>query len=454
MSPTSGLPAPERRWAMLSVLLSLALSSLSSAIANIALPSIAHTFSSSDAAAIWVVNGYQLAVTVCLLPVAALSESLGLKRAYAAGLAIFTLASLGCALSPTLAVLVSARILQGFGGACISVATVALVRKIYPANIIGRGFALLAVAVAISGALGPTIAAMILAVANWPWLFLVNVPFGLLAVLVFLAVAPSDVGVARPFDWTGAILNALAFGFVIAGVATLGVGGLSVAAGEMTVGVVCFAILVKQQLRQSAPLLPLDLLRMPVFALSVGASICSYAVQMLSYVSLPFFFETVLHLTPVQTGLLVTPWPFLTAVAAPIAGRLTIRRPASVIGSIGLAVLAVGLLLMTVLPVAPTYWDIVWRLALCGVGFGLFQTPNNVTMMMAGPLERNGAASGMSAVARYVGMSLGSALAALIFGLGGSHATISCLETGAGLAVVGAIASSTRRYVQNHNSSG
>ena len=315
------------------------------------------------------VNGYQLAVTVCLLPVAALSESLGLKRAYAAGLAIFTLASLACALSPTLPVLVCARIVQGFGGAGISVATVALVRKIYPSSIIGRGFALLAIAVAMSGALGPTIAAMILAVANWPWLFLVNVPFGVLAVLVFLLVAPADVGVARPFDWTGAALNALAFGFVIAGVATLGVGGPGIAAGEMVVGVACFAMLVKHQLRQSTPLLPLDLLRMPVFALSVGASICSYAVQMLAFVSLPFFLETVLHLTPVRTGLLVTPWPFLTAVAAPIAGRLMIRYP--VTGSVGLAVLAAGLLLMAMLPVAPTDWDIVWRLAVCGVGFGL-----------------------------------------------------------------------------------
>jgi len=438
---------------MLSVLLSLALSALSSAIANIALPSIAHTFASSDAAAVWVVNGYQVAVLVCLLPVAALSESLGLKRAYAAGLAIFTLASLGCALSPTLAVLVGARIVQGVGGAGISVATVALVRQIYPPHLLGRGFALLAVAVAIPGALGPTIAAMILAVGNWPWLFLVNVPFGVLAVLVFLAVAPSHVGVARPFDWTGALLNALAFGLFIVGVATLGVGSPRVAAAEMMAGLVCFAVLVMQQLRQRTPLLPLDLLRMPGFALSMGASICSYAVQMLAYVSLPFFFETVLHLTPVQTGLLVTPWPFLTAVAAPIAGRLTIRYPASVTSSIGLIVLAAGLLLMAALPAAPANLDIVWRLAVCGIGFGLFQTPNNVAMMTAGPVERNGAASGMSAVSRYVGMSLGSALAALIFGLGGARATILCLETAAGLAVLGAVASSARRYGRNYKRS-
>ncbi len=124
------------------------------------------------------------------------------------------------------------------------------------------------------------------------------------------------------------------------------------------------------------------------------------------------------------------------------------------IGSVGLAVLAVGLLLMTVLPVAPTYWDIVWRLALCGIGFGLFQTPNDVKMMMAGPLERNGAASGMSAAARYVGMSLGSALAALIFGVGVARHDImpgDCRRLGCSRCVVGAVARSARRYVQKQS---
>jgi MFS transporter, DHA2 family, multidrug resistance protein len=449
MSQMDGLPASERRWAMLCVLLGVALSNLSSAVVNIALPDISRSFASSEAAVVWVVNAYQLAGTVCLLPIAGLAESLGLKRVYAAGLAIFTLASLGCVLSPSLPALVFARGVQGVGGACISVAGVALVRTIYPHRSLSEGLALIAVVVAVTGALGPTIGAMILAVANWPWLFLVNVPVGVLAVPLFLVVGPLDVRIARPFDLTGAVLNALAFGFFVIGVGALGAANPGIAVGEIVAGLFCFALLVRQQLRHTTPMLPFDLFRIPLFALTIGTSICSYTAQILAYVSLPFMFETALHLTPVGTGLLLTPWPLMTAVAAPIAGRLTTRYPASVISSIGLIILATGLVLMVFLSAAPANWDIVWRLALCGIGFGLFQTPNNTAMMTAGPVERSGAASGMNAVARYVGWALGSALVALIFGFGGAGATVSCLETGAAFALVGAIASSARRYRQS-----
>jgi DHA2 family multidrug resistance protein-like MFS transporter len=142
----------------------------------------------------------------------------------------------------------------------------------------------------------------------------------------------------------------------------------------------------------------------------------------------------------------VTPWPFMTAVTAPIAGRLTIRYPASVICSIGLVLLAAGLLLMVFLPTIPVKWDLVWRLALCGIGFGLFQTPNNTAMMTAGPTGRSGAASGMNAAARYVGWSVGSALVSLIFGLGGDRAAAFCLVAAMAFALMGAATSSARRF--------
>ena len=160
----------------------------------------------------------------------------GAERVYAAGLAIFTLASLGCVLSPSLPALVFARGVQGVGGACISVAGVALVRTIYPRRSLSEGLALIAVVVAVTGALGPTIGAMILAVANWPWLFLVNVPVGVLAVPLFLVVAPPDVRIARPFDLTGVALNALAFGFFVIGVGALGAGNPEIAVGEIVAG--------------------------------------------------------------------------------------------------------------------------------------------------------------------------------------------------------------------------
>ncbi len=448
MNDTDGLPDSRRRWAMACALLGVVLAGLDSAIANIALPTIARDLGSTDAGAIWIVNSYQLAVTICLLPVATLGETWGLKRVYGFGLALFTLASLACAMSPTLPILVLSRLLQGVGGACMAALGGALVRTIYPRARLAQGFATIALAVALSAALGPTLAALILSVAHWPWLFLVNVPLGLVAVPLFMSVVPPTPGRPRAFDWLGAFLNAAAFGLVVIGVDGLGGETRLLAAIELAAGLLFLGLLVWQQSRQPAPLLPLDLLRIRLFALSMGTSVCSYAAQILAYVSLPFLFQIVMHRSAVATGLLVTPWPLLVAVAAPIAGRLSARHPAAVLGSIGMAVLTCGLLLLATMPSAPADWDVAWRMGICGIGFGFYQTPNNITLMTAGPPERSGAASGMVAVARTVGWSLGSAIVALIFGLRGGSGAETCLYVAAGFAALGAIVSLSRTGVR------
>ena len=439
-----GLPAPRRGWVMACAVLGVVLATLDSAIANIALPTIARDLGATDAAAIWVVNSYQLAVTVCLLPTAALGEIVGLKRVYGAGLVVFTVASLACALSPTMPVLVAARLMQGVGGACMAALGGALVRSIYPRARMGRGLATIALSVALSAALGPTLAALILAVASWPWLFLVNVPLGAAAVALFAAVTPPSPQRQRPFDWRGALLNAGAFGLVVTGIDGLGGDARGLAVAELAIGVLFAAALVVQQRGQAAPLLPLDLLRHRLFALSVITSICSYAAQILAYVALPFLFQVGQGRSAVATGLLVTPWPLMVAVAAPVAGRLSGRYPAALLGSVGLAVLCAGLLLLATAPAHAADADIAWRMALCGVGFGFFQTPNNVTLMTAGPPERSGGASAMVAVARTVGWSLGSALVALVFGLAGSAGAGACLFVAAGFAGAGALVSVSR----------
>jgi DHA2 family multidrug resistance protein-like MFS transporter len=427
---------------MVCILIGVVLSGLDSAIANIALPTIARELIASDAATIWVVNGYQLAAAVCLLPAASLGEILGAKRVYAFGLILFGAASLACAISPNLPVLVAARLAQGVGGACLSALGPALLRSIYPRRLLGSGFAIIALGVAISGAMGPTIAALILSVATWPWLFLVNLPLCLIAVPLFLAVTPPSPVDRRPFDLAGALLSALALGLVVTGVDALGGPDVTLGISEIAAGLVGFALLVPQQMRRKTPLLPLDLLRIPL--LSLGTSVCSYAAQIMAYVSVPFMLQTVMHRSPVATGLLVTPWPLLVACAAPVAGRLSARYPAAILGSIGLAILATGLALVATLPALPADWNIAWRMGICGIGFGFFQTPNNITVMTAGPVTRTGAAGGVLAVARTIGWSLGSALVAVLFALSPARGTVYCLDVAAAFAAAAAVISLTR----------
>ncbi|CEF54661.1 MFS transporter [Acetobacter ghanensis] len=439
----------QRRLVMLCAVLGIVLGGLDGAIANIALPTIARDLHCSETQTVWVVNVYHLAVAVSLLPAAALADSLGLKRVYGFGMALFTAASLACALSGSLGVLIGARVVQGLGTACMAALSGALVRSVYARTQLHQAFAIVALAVAISAAIGPTLAAAVLAVAPWPWLFLINVPIGIIAVALFLRAAPTSPRAPFSFDWAGTLLNVGALGLSILGVDALGQKETGLATFEIGAGLLCTLLLYGQQKNLKMPMLPLDLLAIPLFSLSILTSICAYAAQILAYVALPFLFQTVMHLSAVTTGLLVTPWPVLVAVAAPFAGRLATRHPASILSSVGLAILAGGLAALSLMPAQPTFGDICWRMALCGIGFGFYQTPNNLTVMTSGPATRSGAASGMMAVARTLGWALGSALVALVFGLSqGSGGAVHCLELATGFALLGTALSVSRRAVR------
>ncbi|GBR40534.1 transporter [Neoasaia chiangmaiensis NBRC 101099] len=439
-----------RRLVMLCAVLGIVLAGLDGAIANIALPTIARELACSETATVWIVNAYQIAVAVCLLPAAALGESIGIKRVYGFGMALFTAASLGCAMAPSIGALVSARVVQGIGGACMAALSGALVRSTQPRETMHRAFATIALAVAISAAIGPTLAAGILAVATWPWLFLINVPIGVVAVPLFFRVTPMSARRPQSFDVAGTLLNIGTLGLVVLGVDALGHGQHTLAMAEIAASLLCGACLYRQQRHRPAPLLPLDLLAIPLFSLSIATSICAYAAQILAYVSLPFLFQNVMHRSAIATGLLVTPWPLLVAFAAPWAGRLATRYPSSLLSSIGLGVLACGLLALALMPAQPAIADVIWRMALSGIGFGFYQTPNNLTVMTAGPAMRSGAASGMLAVARTMGWSFGSALVVVMFGLSsGSGGAIDCLYLAVAFALSGAILSASRGAIRH-----
>jgi DHA2 family multidrug resistance protein-like MFS transporter len=440
-----GLPQPQRNWAILTIALGLVMAVMDGAIANVALPTIAKDLDASPAVSIWIVNGYQLAITISLLPLASLGEIIGYRRVYLAGLLLFTLASLFCALAHTLLLLTVARILQGFGAAGIMSVNAALVRYTYPRAMLGRGIGINALVVALSAAAGPTVAAAILAVGTWPYLFAVNVPLGLVALILGWRCLPHTTPASHGFDWQSAALSAVTFGLGIAAIDSLGHGeALSVCLTEFAVSAVAGVLLVLRQTHTPSPLLPVDLLRIPIFALSIASSIASFCAQMLAFVALPFYLESRFGYSAVQIGLLITPWPLGVAFAAPLAGRLVERYPAGLLGGIGLLLFASGLGSLALLPAHPSISEVTWRMALAGVGFGLFQTPNNRTLIAAAPRERSGGASGMLGTARLLGQTTGAALVSLFLARYPEEGARISLLAGVGFALLGAALSMLR----------
>jgi DHA2 family multidrug resistance protein-like MFS transporter len=214
-SPTTdALSAGDRR-ALGAILLAVGLATLDTAIANTALPAIAADLHAAPAASIWIINAYQLAVVATLLPFAALGDRIGPRRIYLAGLALFTVASLACALATTLPLLAAARALQGVGAGALMSVNIALIRLLYPPARLGRGVGLNALVVGVAFAIGPTIASLVLAAASWPWLFAINVPLGLIAFLFALPALPSALHRGHDFDPLTALLTAVTFAALI-----------------------------------------------------------------------------------------------------------------------------------------------------------------------------------------------------------------------------------------------
>ncbi len=440
-----GVPLPQRYWAVTTILLGLALAVLDGAIANVALPTIAADVHASPSDSIWIVNAYQLTVTISLLPLASLGEIIGYRLIYRWGLVVFTIASVGCALSSSLASLALARVIQGFGAAGIMSVNGALVRFIYPRRMIGRGFGINATVGSISSAIGPTVAAGILSIANWPWLFAVNLPIGAAAIAMAWRALPATPRSGQRFDVSSAFLSAVVFGTLITGIDGLGHGErVPVVVVQLLVAAGMGGLLVVRQLARSAPLLPVDLMRIPLFALSVATSVCSFMAQGMSLVALPFLFETMLGFDAVTTGLLMTPWPLTVALIAPWSGRLADRYAAGLLGGCGLAVMAVGLGLLAALPAHPSPLDIAWRMGICGIGFGFFNTPNNRAILTSAPRARSGGASGMQATARLLGQTMGAAVVALVFGVTPHNGPTVVLMIATGISVVAALVSFTR----------
>lgn len=417
-----GLPTPRRYWAVLTLMAVLVITVLDSTMVNVALPSIAQSLNIRPSDVVRVVIAYNLSVVVTLLPFSSVAERIGFRRMFALGITLFGVASLSSALSSSVATLMMSRIGQGLGASMLMCLFGGLVRNIYPLRKLGMGISLNASMVGVTAVLGPTIGAWILALASWPWIFLVNLPIcalGLLGVR-FLPDVPRMPG---RFDWTAAALSIPAFGLAILGLDAIGKAPV-IAIAYLAGAAISARALLRRSLRQRAPMVPVDLLRITAIRYAVGSSLMLFAAQMAGFVTLPFYFQRVLHYSYTEIGIVLGAWSVGTAAMAPVAGYYSGRFPIAVLCAIGGSGVALGMLLMMVLPNDALFGWYILAMCIGGVGFGFFQTPNNRALLAGAPRDRSGAAGALQATTRVFGQSIGTALIAVVFAVGGAHGPV------------------------------
>lgn len=416
----SGLDEPRRTIAIASVLAAMVLVVLDASNTNVALPTIARSLHVTPATSVWVITAYQTALLMALLPCAALGESLGYRRVFTVGVALFTGASLLCALAPSLPWLVAARFLQGLGGAAVMALGVALLRVVVAHRQLGTAIGWNALAVALSSAAGPAIGAVVLSAANWHWLFIVDLPMGVIVLLASRAL-PDVGGTARPLDLFSVALNAGTFASLVIG-AELLPSRPALAAVLLATAALELVTLVRREMPKEAPLIPLDLLRADSFRFSVIASACCFAGQTASMVALPFYLQHELGQNTLTTGLYMTVWPLTVAMAAPFAGRLADRLSTAWLSAAGGLCLATGLGVAALWPLKGDPLLLIPLTTLCGLGFSLFNVANNRNMFLSAPNERSGAAGGMQGTARLFGQTAGAVIMTLLFTIASADA--------------------------------
>ena len=429
-SQVSELPAAVNKWIILALSASATfMTTLDGSIVNIGLPSIARTFHVGISGATeWIIIGYLVIIAAILLTCGRLADMIGRKPIFLAGLVVFIIGSALSGLAPSLLLLILARLFQGIGGALIFSVNIAMITSTFPRNERGLALGLNAVMVSLGVAAGPTIGGIITQYLTWRWIFYVNVPICAI-VLVAALYLYKEQGLPNKqhqrFDPIGAILLAIGLAALTLGLSFgqewgwLSIGTLT----SLGISLVMLMVGVYVEKHVEQPIVNLSLVTNRVFALAtISFMLCMMALFAPGFL-LPFYFEELRGFSTIQTGLLLTPLPLMLAVAAPISGSIADRFGSRWISPVGLAIACLGLVLLSQITTQSSSWDIIWRLAVTGIGQGLFQSPNTRTLMGAAPQNAQGEASGLLSTGRVIGQSMSVALTGTVFAaLGGAAA--------------------------------
>ena len=413
----------KRYFATAAILIGVGMSALDSSIVNITLPSIVNALNIEVSSSIWIVNSYQIASAATMLICASLSSRVGEKLFFKLGMLLFTLSSLGCSLSSNFSILVAMRMVQGISYAIMISVGLGLYRTILPTNMLGTILGLNAMVFAVGTAIGPAIGGLIISYLSWPWLFYINIPLGIIAITLSFIFLGKDSEKEKGFDWLGAISSATALGLIVVAVDQIGHWNNKTLISCIFIAMILFIIFIKIQNHSKYPLLPLDIFRSKIYSLAVISSILIFISQGIALVSLPFVLQHTYGYSVLESAFIFTPWPVAVAFCAPLAGILSNHFNPTKISSIGAVLFCLGLSSLAFLPETVSTINILWRVAICGLGYGLFIPPNNREMFTNVKKNRTVIASGMLSTARTTGQSMGAAIVVVIIialdGVGG-----------------------------------
>ena len=421
MSDTEVMPVKKRidtKWLVLSaVMLGSFMGPLDGSIVNTVLPDITGYFQTDIALVQWVPTIYLLTISCLILLYGRLGDMIGYKKIFLFGLAAFTVASILCGASQNIWMLIAFRAVQGLAASMTMAVGISIVTAAFPPEERGKAMGIYAISIAVALGLGPTLGGIIAEYASWRYVFFVNVPIGIAALLWGVRIIPrGDTHPGQRLDFAGA-LTAFIFLITLLLYANRGEdwGWTSpVPLTLLSVAVVFGALFFWIEKRSEQPMLNLALFSSQRFSFaSLSALLNFIALYALIFLT-PFYLVRVLDYSILKVGLVMAAAPIATLFVAPLSGTLSDRFGTRVFAVCGMALNALGLYLLSGLDGSSSAWDVIWRLSIAGVGGGMFQSPNNSAIMGSVPPWHRGIAGGILAAMRSVGMVLGIAVAGAI----------------------------------------
>lgn len=398
---------------------------LDASIVTLATPALQQHFQVSLGAASWVALSYLMVLVAAVVPIGRLADSVGRKMLYVYGFAVFTLASLGCALAPSIGMLDGFRVVQAVGAAMLQANSVALIRLAMPRGTVGRGIGIQGVAQALGLALGPSIGGLLVHAGGWRLVFLVNLPAGVVGIVAGLLLLPRSQQLQRTprIDYTSVILLAPAVACVLLTLtnvqhAPLGAPAVAIPFVAAVGSIATLAWHTRKLLRRrEEPLLPVDLFAVREFSSAIAAGLLSYLILFGMLFITPFELERTLGWQPNTAGLLLTLLPAAIAISTPVAGRLADNVGPRLPTTLGMVIAATGFLIAVAAPRSVT--TLCAALVIIGAGSGLFTPANNAAIMITAPGHRASIAGGVLNMTRAFGTALGVAVTSLLYEIGG-----------------------------------